>query len=93
MQFPRVIVYLDYESLEPTEECIKQFKDIANQTDTSIRKGMINAFKAKYGIYFQAFVTEAGRNLLITPLNVKGRYSRQPSSSEDISTARSSPPR
>lgn len=88
-----MIVYLDHESLEPTEECIKQFDVIAKQTDVSIRNGMIKAFKARYGKYSQLCATGMSRNLLIAFFNVKERYSRQAFSLEDISTARSSPPR
>ncbi|KAI1443904.1 hypothetical protein F5Y02DRAFT_409289 [Annulohypoxylon stygium] len=59
-KFPRVIVYLDHESLEPTEECIKQFDVIAKQTDVSIRNGMIKAFKARYGEVFSTSVQLGG---------------------------------
>ncbi|KAI2470629.1 hypothetical protein F4781DRAFT_170839 [Annulohypoxylon bovei var. microspora] len=59
-KFPRVIVYLDYESLEPTEECKKHFDDIAKQNDVSIRNGKIKAFKAKYGEVFSTSVQLGG---------------------------------
>ncbi|OTB01854.1 hypothetical protein M426DRAFT_323087 [Hypoxylon sp. CI-4A] len=59
-KFPRVLVYLDYESLEPTEECIAHFKDIAAQNDASIRTGKIKAFKAKYGEVFSTSVQLGG---------------------------------
>ncbi|KAI1772353.1 hypothetical protein F4818DRAFT_425689 [Hypoxylon cercidicola] len=59
-KFPRVIVYLDHESLEPTEECIKHFEDIEKQTDMSIRGGKIKAFKAKYGEVFSSTVQVGG---------------------------------
>ncbi|KAI8963971.1 hypothetical protein F5Y11DRAFT_346038 [Daldinia sp. FL1419] len=59
-KFPQVIVYLDHESLEPTEECQKHFDAITSEIDASISKGKIKAFKAKYGMYFQPSAAQGG---------------------------------
>ncbi|KAK4148994.1 hypothetical protein C8A00DRAFT_19271, partial [Chaetomidium leptoderma] len=58
--FPRVIVFLDGESLEPTEGCLASLKAIDVEADASKRDGLIQSFRDLYGSVFSSEIQLGG---------------------------------